>query len=149
MSEVTGDTVISAISVKLHSSFSPSPNIYKDQVEQGLVKPCFFVSCITQQQERIAKNWFKRTASMLIRFHPTETTDKYSQCRTVGEKLLDVLESINLPNSMINYPSLPCWGRDLEYKIQDEVLLFYVTYDFKVKRELVEEARMTELEFIL
>ena len=149
MVEVTGDTVISAISVKLHSSFSPSPAIYKDQVEQGLVKPCFFVSCIKQTQERIAPNWFKRSASMEVRFHPTEGTNKYAQCRAIGEKLLEVLDSVDLPCTLINYSTLPCWGRNLEYKIRDEVLIFYVTYDFKVKKVVTAETAMAELELIL
>lgn len=149
MVEVTGDTVISAISTKIYSSFSPAPKIYKDQVEQGLVKPCFFISCISQTQERIAPNWFKRTAMMEVRFHPTEGTNKYAQCRAIGEKLLEVLDSVDLPNTLINCPTLPCWGRNLEYKIRDEVLVFYVTYDFKVKKVVVADTAMNSLELNL
>lgn len=149
MTELNGDTVISAISTKLHSSFSPAPKIYKEQVEQGLVKPCFFVSCINQSQERIAPNWYKRVASMEVRYHPTEGTNKFAQCRAVGEKLLEVLDSVDLPNTLINYSTLPCWGRNLEYNIRDEVLIFYVTYEFKVKKVVVPDTPMNSLDFNL
>ena len=86
---------------------------------------------------------------MEVRFHPTEGTNTQAQCRAIGEKLLEVLDSVDLPCTLINYSTLPGWGRNLEYKIRDEVLIFYVTYDFKVKKVVTAETAMAELELIL
>lgn len=145
MSEITGDFIVSAIATKIKNSFTPAPKIYKEQVDQGLVKPCFFIGYVKQGQQQIAKNWYQRQAMMVIRFHPTESTNKYSQCRAVGEQLLDVLTSIDLPTELDGYETLPCLGKDLEFKIRDEVLIFYVTYEHKVKKVVTPETMMATI----
>lgn len=134
MNYITVDSFISAMAEKAYNSITPAPKLYKDQVEQGLSKPCFFIKLVNVSQDRIGVNWYKRTLMMQVRYMPSDGSKKYAACREAAEALSGCLDEIDLVVS--EDQTLIISSTKMDYKIEDEVLLFYVNYEFKVKKEV-------------
>ena len=63
--EITGESIKSAISLKLKSSFantnvSPPITIYKATIVQGFKKPSFFIWIMDVSQEKLLGNKYER-----------------------------------------------------------------------------------------
>lgn len=164
--EITGESIKSAIALKIKSSFaitngSPPitiyPNIYKEKIVQGMKKPCFFIWVMDVSQEKIMRNVYTRDYQMNIRYHPEEKDSKtYETLSDIGNKLLDKLTTIDVPIFLGRYGSdgepiedkKPVRGIQMSFEIKEGVLQFYVTYSIKVKQLVDEVPEMESLEII-
>lgn len=150
--EITGESIKSAIALKLKSSFantngSPPITIYKEQIVQGFKKPCFFVWVMDVSQEKLMRNNYERVYQMNVRYHPEEKDTKtYETLSDIGNKLLEYLTQIEVPIFLGRYDNegepiedmKPIRGSQMSFKIVDDVLQVFVTYVVKMK--LVEAA---------
>ncbi|MFA5638825.1 MAG: DUF6838 family protein [Anaerovoracaceae bacterium] len=164
--EITGESIKSAIALKLRSSFAitngtPSitiyPNIYKEKVIQGMKKPCFFIWVIDVSQKKLMCNNYTRDYQMNIRYHPEEKDSKtYETLSDIGNKLLDKLTLIDVPIFLGRYDSdgepiedkKPVRGIQMSFEIKEDVLQFYVTYNIKAKQWIDKVPEMESLEII-
>ena len=164
--EITGESIKSAIALKLKSSFAITngqppitiyPTIYKEKIVQGMKKPCFFVWVMDVSQEKLMRNNYERLYQMNIRYHPEEKDPKtYETLVGIGNKLLGYLTTINVPIFLGRYDgegnpiedSKPITGRQMNYEIKEDVLQMFVTYKLKAKQALEAVPDMGTLEII-
>lgn len=149
--EVTGEIIKSAIARKITEQFSvdTKPIIYKEQILQGFKKPSFFIWTVDVSQQKQMLNNFTRSYEMNVRYHAEDNrTDLYEHLCSVGSQLLECLSIIVLPAVQQQLDGtevevqLPLYSRKLNFKITDDVLQVYVTYDIKTKKHISSEPVM-------
>lgn len=158
--EITGESIKSAISLKLKSSFantngSPPITIYKEQIVQGFKKPSFFIWIMDVSQEKLLGNKYERLYQMNIRYHPEEKDLKtYETLAEIGNQILEVLTYIEVPINLGRKDTLgnpiedkkPVMGKQMSFKIIDDVLQVYVNYVIRGKFKELEKPHMQSLE---
>lgn len=161
--EITGESIKSAIALKLRSSFAITngtppitiyPNIYKEKVVQGFKKPSFFIWVMDVSQEKLMRNNYERMYQMNIRYHPEEKDlTTYETLAEIGNKLLEYLRYIEVPIFLGRYDTdgnpiedtKPIKGDNLSFKITDDILQVYVNYVIKGKFKEAEKPQMQDL----
>jgi len=114
--------VISAVSNSLYEEFGKEYRLYADNVEQNLVRPCFFINVIRPAQLPGTIGRDKMSVPLVIQYFPT-SVGKRMECYTVADKLFQCLKYPEYKNVVYR-------GTDLKYDINDDKLNFYVRYDF-------------------
>lgn len=122
------EKIIDGISNKLFSSFD-DVEIYADStVKQGLNEPCFFIAGLEVSQKRyIGNRWFRNYPFVISYF--SDKKDKLIDCNKMGDKLLSVLEYIELQDGSL----LQATG--MSYNVIDDVLHFNLSYGTFVHKE--------------
>lgn len=133
--------LINGIAIKLNSAFGSDYKIYKEEVKQGLVEPCFNIVVLEPSQEAKLPNRYLRSYPIDVHYFPKTNTK--NEMYEVGEKLLIEMEYIAVKDKE-NLDNL-CRGTKMRYEIVDGVLHFFVNYDFFVKKEVVKQDNMEEL----
>jgi len=162
--EITGESIKSAISLKLKSNFANTsgtppitiyPNIYKEQIVQKFKKPSFFIWVMDVSQEKLLGNKYERLYQMNIRYHPEEKDLKtYETLAEIGNQILKVLTYIEVPINLGRKDTLgnpiedkkPVMGKQMSFKIIDDVLQVYVNYVIRGKFKELEKPHMQSLE---
>lgn len=153
--EITSMAVKSAIAKRIRTAFATGstpnityPTIYKEQIQQGIVKPYFFVWTINRAQRKWLRNRWGVTFQMQVRYHPTDTDlAAYETLETVGAKLLETISTIEVPVSLngTTETTIIAHGRELEYRIEDGVLMAYATYSLSTVTYSTPLADMEDL----
>lgn len=153
--EITGETLISAVAEKI-KRHNPEKNIYTEKTTQNFNMPAFFIWAIdvlfTPSGQ---KETYNVTYLMEIRYHiDSKTKSLYETLQKMGFKLFDDMRFVDIPtcaNYDMNNPQnmreviKSVRGSNIDYKINNGVLQFFVTYRFRI-RELAEEiAKMQRL----
>ena len=128
MAPLTGETIISAISLKIRSSFSTQEisNIYKNKPLQGMKTPSVFIHQINVNDENQMRNSSNRQYILDVRVHPSSHEKRvYSWLNNISERMRSVLNKIVVDNKPLKYNSIEC-------KIEDDVLHCIVYYSFRV-----------------
>jgi hypothetical protein len=114
--------VIAAVSNSLYDEFGKDYRIYADNVEQNLVRPCFFINVIrpTVLPGSIGRD--KMSVPLVIQYFPT-SVGKRLECYGVSDKLFRCLK-------YPEYNDVAFRGTDLKFDINDDKLNSYVRYDF-------------------
>ena len=161
--EITGESIKSAISLKLRSSFASTggtppitiyPTIYKEQVIQGFKKPSFFIWAIDVSQEQLLGNNYERLYQMNIRYHPEEKDLKtYETLAKIGNQILEALNYIDVTidlgrkdasgNPIEDTKAVK--GKQMSFQIIDDILQVYVNYLIKGKFKEAEKPQMQDL----
>ncbi len=116
------NSIIKAIAAKLNAQFGSGYNIYTEQVEQGLLEPCFFVLSINHTDQLFLGNRYFRQNAFCIHYCPVSKDQPKEECNAVAEKLFPCLEYINADGVSIR-------GTKKYYEITDGILNFFVNYD--------------------
>nr|WP_236871279.1 hypothetical protein [Brevibacillus laterosporus] len=120
--EITINDVRRAVMTALKRAF-PSSTIYGEQLPQGFKEPCFFVLMLEGSQDKELDRRYKRFHPFDIHYFTSLNSERYE----VAEKLADVLELIDLQGK-------PIRGIKMRHTIVDDVLHFFVDYNFHVVR---------------
>lgn len=115
----------------------PQTDIFTEQLEQGFESSCFFVLCISQKEQYRFDRRFWAEHTFCIYYFP-----KYSnaECWEVQSKLHRLLELIALDDGSL------VRGTNRKGEIHDNVLHFFVDYDFYMKKQKPDEKYMEVLE---
>lgn len=119
--------ILEAISRKLFAIFG-YPN-HMEEIKQGLQEPCFFLMPMAPTDRHFFGNRHYRQHGFLIQYFPENETGLRRECYAVAEKLMQCLEWITLEGE-----ERPIRGTNLHYQIVDDVLQFFVDYDFFVRK---------------
>lgn len=108
---------------------------YVEQVKQGFDEPAFFVMQLNSGQTKGLDRRYKRSLLYNVHFfpHPDSLTKK-EDCRTMGERLYEALEYINVNG--------PVRANDMKYEVVDEVLHFFLSFSVHLMKEEPTEAKM-------
>lgn len=142
MAALGGDCVVSAVAKNVRSQFSKEDlkELYKELPQQGVQKPYAFIHQINaehQNQMRNSANW---TFMLDIRVHPKDhETDIQSWARGVAFKLIEAVNIITVSGQSVK-------ARKTEYSVQDNVLHFIVSYEFRV---IHAESEVPDMENLL
>lgn len=120
------NTIIDAISNKLHQTY-PTYEIYGDRdVVQGVSTPCFFIAVLSPSEDYLIGNRRHRQYPFDVHYFPVSSNDNV-ECLNVADTLLDELEYITLANNDV------LRGTHKNYEIVDGVLHFRVMYNMCLK----------------
>lgn len=128
------NSLIIAISIKLNATFGDGFRVYKDDVEQGLQEPCFFISTLKPSLKPLLGGRAFQTNPFDIHYFPQNAGDN-GELFSIAEQLLDVLEMITLQDGD------RIRGTDRSYEIMDGVLHFFVQFNMH-RIKLVERTPM-------
>ena len=130
MSVLGGEDVVSAVSINIRRRFSREriKALYKNMPQQNIQKPYAFIHQIDAQHQNEMRNRANWTFMLDIRVHPEDgQTDIQSWARGIA---LDLIEAINI----ITVSGQAVKARSIEYKVEEGVLHFIVSYSYKVLR---------------
>lgn len=115
--------VITGISKKLYATFGENYPVYVEDVEQYLQKPCFCITHISTNRQRISKHRYIMKNLFDILFFAADDEEEKKQMHTTANQLFDALEYIESPeNDTLS-------GINMRYEIVDGVLHFFVNYN--------------------
>ena len=117
------------ITSALYGTFGDDYNIYIDKVEQGFENPCFFVSLVDWYSDELIMGREKVHTQFNITYYPENEDEPTDECLDVIPKIKDCLRIIELENGD------KMRGTDMDAKIVDGMVQFYVTYDFETIKE--------------
>lgn len=117
--------VIAGISNALYSEFGYENHM--EEIKQDLKEPCFFISSINHQNKRYPGQRYKRDNQFVIQYFPESKTDTRAECYSVAERMDMCLEVIEVDGKTIR-------GYNMNYEITDEVLHYFVDYNFFVRK---------------
>ena len=129
--------IIDGISITINSEFGDAYEIYTESIEQGLIEPCFSIVCLNPTINQSLGNRYFRRNQFCIHYFPY-TNEKQLECYTVGERLMHVLELIEIDGDL-------CRGTEMRYEVIDDVLSFFVNYNMYTYKEEVAEDMMESL----
>ena len=99
MIELTGETLVSAIAIKISETFTTTElsNIYKNKPIQGMKVPCAFIHQINVVDQNQMRTTGNRTYLLDVRVHPPEREQRtYTWLNNTGEKLKGALNQIQV-----------------------------------------------------
>ena len=131
--------ILEGISIALNKEFGDGYTIYTESVEQGLKEPCFFVSCIAPTFRHYFDKRYFSTNKMCIQFIPESQSLARQESNVITERLFSCLEYIKAGDDLIR-------GTGMRAEMVDEILNFFVSYDYFVKYEEVKQTAMEKVD---
>ena len=130
---------LNAVTKQLGTTFGSSYHYYMEDVEQGLIKPCFTVDLLIPLQRSRNPFQYDRTMPLVIHYFSDSKTDSKKDCYDMGERIVECLEYLPFNGKLL-------MGRDINYKMVDDVLQVFVTYKFTTRNNNVGyEESMTDI----
>lgn len=132
------NNIINGVSSCIYEHYGNGYRIYRENIEQGLKEPCFFIALVEAMQERIIGNRYKLTVALDVHYFPSDK-EKNKEMQTVAQQLHHILQRITLlDGDMLN-------GFNLRWETVEDVLHFFVTYKSIVYYDMAEDALMEDL----
>lgn len=129
-------SIIEGICSSIQTEFGSEYEVYTENTEQGLTKPCFLVSCFKQTNSLFMDKRYFRSNIFCIQYFPQSNAQK-GECYKVLERLFDCLEYLDIAGSLTR-------GTKMQGELVDHVLNFFVNFDgYVYKTE--EKTKMGEL----
>lgn|SRR3712207_2451955 len=131
------DELINAITQRLIEHFSDSiPNIYSENIEQGFIEPCFYISLVNSTNtNKLGPRRSRRYKFDVMYFNGNLGHDNLN---SMGDKLTTALEDIQVGEHIIH-------GFDIEYEIKEGRLHLFVEYPADMVFEMEKEPKMIRL----
>ncbi len=123
--------IINAISVALNNEFKEYP-VYSEQIKSNLQKPCFFINISSFSEEKMLSNRYSQRATFRITHFISESLRTNEELINVANCVKDIIEFIDFDNHKFN-------GKKISYNIEENMLIFYVTYSYFVYKTSVED----------
>lgn len=120
------NSVLNAVTKQLGTTFGNGYRYYLEDVEQGLVKPCFTVDMLIPLQRSRGPVLYDRTMPLVIHFFSDSKDDIKKKLYSMGEQVIECLEYLPFKNTTLR-------GEDISWQIVDEVLQVFVTYRFQTR----------------
>ena len=127
--------VILGISAEIYAAFGDGYEIYRDDVEQDLQEPCFFIAPLEVDGSTLPCKRIAQTVPVDLHYFPKDPASN-TELFDVGDKLMDALEIIRPPEGV------PMRGVGRRYEVVDGVLHFFVS--FTTQRMKVSDAVLME-----
>lgn len=118
--------ILESISMALNQEFGDTYTIYMEEVKQGLTEPCFFVFCLNPSCNLYFNKKYFRENLFCIQYIPA-TEEVKEECNAVAERMLGCLEVLSAEKDKFR-------GSRMNFEVVDNVLNFYVNYNFFVYR---------------
>jgi hypothetical protein len=120
------NSLLTAVTKQLGTTFGTSYHYYVENVEQGLQKPCFTVDMLIPLQRSRSPVLYDRTMPLVIHYFSDSEKDLKKDCYAMAENTVECLEYLPFQNTLLR-------GEDISWQIVDDVLQIFVTYKFTTK----------------
>ena len=130
---------LNAVTKQLGNTFGSSYHYYKEDVEQGLKKPCFTVKVLLPLIRSKSPVLYERTMPLVVQHFSDSKTNIKNDNYSMGEQLVECLEYLPFNGAIIR-------GENISYQIVDDVLQVYVTYKFTTRRVTETEEPIEDFE---
>ena len=131
--------IIDGICIAINTKFGDEFEIYTESVEQGFEEPCFSILCLKPTIDQFLGKRYFRTSQFCIHYFP-HTNEPKAECYSVKERLFNALELITVDGDLIR-------GTEIHSEIEDDVLSFFVNYNFFVDKVTEATEAMMEVDF--
>ena len=133
------NSILNAVTKQLGTTFGNSYHYYVENVEQGLIKPCFTVDMLTPLQRSKSPVLYDRTMPIVVHFFSDSNENLKNDCYDKSEKIIECLEYLPFKDTKLR-------GEDISCQITDGVLQIFITYKFTTKRVTEVEDAIEALE---
>lgn len=117
------NSVLTAVTKQLGKTFGTTYHYYVENVEQGLMKPCFTVDVLIPLQRSKSKVLYDRTMPLVIHYFSDSENNVKNDCYAMSEQLVECLEYLPFKNTILR-------GEDISWQLVDDVLQVFITYRF-------------------
>lgn len=131
--------IISGIAGKLNAAFGENYRIYRNDVEQGLQEPCFFIVPLSPTRQQVLGRRYRQDNPFDIHYFPSQSEQMQSEMDRTADQLFETLEYITLEDGDL------LRGTGMRYEIIDNVLHFFVDFNLYLFRQ-EEKENMETLE---
>lgn len=136
MSAVTINDVRNAVNAALDSAF-PNIPIAGEEIKRGLTPPYFFVKLLEPEHtQELGRRFY--------RYHPFDV--HYFAPDRRNEDMYDMAEQLTATLQQIEVAGRPVHGSGMRFEIVDEVLHFFVEYNFHVWAPQPDDPAMQTLD---
>ena len=130
--------MLDAVTKQLGTKFGTTYHYYVENVEQGLVKPCFTVDMVMPLERSRSAILYDRTMPMVVHYFGNNSISNKKDCYGIAEDLVACLEYIPFKNTLIR-------GEQISWQMVEDVLQVFITYRFTTKTDLPFENAMEDL----
>jgi hypothetical protein len=134
--KVTINDVRNAVNAALDTAFPGIP-ILDEEIKQGLTPPCFFVRLLEPEHTQELGRRFFRYHPFVVRY--------FAQDRS-NAVMYDMAEKLTTALQQIEVAGRPVRGTGMRFEIIDEVLHFFVEYNFHVWAPRLDDPKMRTLD---
>ena len=131
------NSIMEAVSVALNAEFGDGYEIHIEEVSQDMGGHCFFIQCLNPTSGLFRGQKYFRSNQFCVQYFPLSEDDRNRECFSVLERLNVCLEHITVDGLMR--------GTQMNGKVVDGVLNFFVNYDCFVYRREAEAPEMEEM----
>ena len=132
------DEFLNAVTTQLGTTFGANYHYYVENVEQGLIKPCFTVDMISPLQRSRSPILYHRTRPLVVHYFNKDKKKIKKDCYKIAEKIVECLEYIPFKNTLIR-------GENISWHMIEDVLQVFITYKFQTKTDVPFETAMEDL----
>ena len=138
--DIGGEYVVSAVLRQLKTSVPSVSKLYREDQEQNIVRPCFFVKEMPLGQEKLMNNRYERNYRIRITYLPSKTGKDEVECRDIGETLLGAFRILSLEENH------SVFGQNLEFEVTSGELHFTAEFPMHVVWSEAEQTKMKNLD---
>lgn len=136
MTQVTINDVRYAVNAALNAAF-PNIPIMVEEIKQSLTPPCFFVKLLEPEHTQELGRRYARVHPFDVHYFAPERSN--DGMYDMAEQLTEVLQQIEVAGR-------PIRGTGMRFEIVDEVLHFFVEYNFHVWAPKPDDPAMGSLD---
>ncbi|RXM79245.1 hypothetical protein DP144_00065 [Clostridium tetani] len=115
----------------------PNTTIYNEEIKQGFEEPCFFIKVLNSAQDKEFNIRYKKNVYFDIHYF-SDKEDINSDCLDMADKLYEVLEYIQVGNSLYR-------STNMTHEVIDGVLHFFLQFNYHVIKEIEKTPKMKKL----
>lgn len=128
--------ILDGISIKLNTLFGDDYTIYTNEVEQGFKTPCFYIKALPESRsKKVGNRYYVQTSFVIHTFLKSPTVEELNN---IANELYE-LEYIELINKDL------LRGKNMRAEIVDDVLEFFIDYNFYAFKQVQKVDNMTEI----
>lgn len=133
------NSLLNAVTKQLGTTFGNSYHYYVENVEQGLVKPCFTLDLLVPLQRSKSPVLYDRTMPVVLHYFSDNKTNLKKHLYEMAEKIVECIEYLPFFDSLIR-------GENISWQIVDDVLQVFVTYKFTTIKDIENKELMEILD---
>ncbi len=118
----------------IHEAFGVGYPIYTEDLEQGFLKPCFFISLVRGSRKPLPGKRYYCENQFLVRYFTEKEQVETAEVLRVCQSLCDCLALVSVDDGWVR-------GSNMQYEMADGVLRFLLNYNVTML-QLEEEVPM-------
>lgn len=133
-------SILNGMAEEIVMEFGDGYEIYTEKIEQGLAKPCFYLSCADTRQNRFRGEVHLVEHRFMVLYFP-KSEEVNAECMATADRLWSVLEFIDTKHGRF-------MGKQMQADVRDGVLNFNLTYGGHFRKSEKPAEYMENLQYM-